>query len=194
MTAVDAQLIDQLKWTGETICACFHVPGWKVGVSPMPAYGNVQAANIDYYSQALQILIESLELCLDEGLELDNVADRTLGVELDVDALLRMDSLTATEVEAKAIGAGYKTPNESRKRFDLKPVAGGDACYLQQQNYSLSALDKRDQMGPPLATPAAQPSLPAAAERPALPASNDLSMEDLAITAMELFELELTAA
>ncbi len=193
MTAVDAQLIDQLKWTGETICACFHVPGWKVGVSPMPAYGNVQAANIDYYSQALQILIESLELCLDEGLELDNVPDRELGVELDVDALLRMDTLTATEVEAKAIGAGFKAPNESRKRFDLPPVPGGDACYLQQQNYSLAALDKRDQMGPPLATPQ-QPALPAAPDRPALPAANQLSMEAISTKAMELLELEWTAA
>jgi HK97 family phage portal protein len=192
MTARDAQLIDQLNWTGVNVCGCFHVPGWKVGIAPMPAYGNVQAANIDYYSQALQILIESLELCLDEGLELENVTDRTLGVELDVDALLRMDSLTATEVEAKSIGAGFKTPNESRKRFDLKPVEGGDSCFLQQQNYSLAALNKRDQMGPPLATP--QPALPPAAERPALPAANDLSMEDLAIRAMELLELELTAA
>lgn len=194
MTAVDAQLIDQLKWTGETICACFHVPGWKVGVTPMPAYGNVQAANIDYYSQALQILIESLELCLDEGLELANVADRELGVELDVDALLRMDSLTATEVEAKAIGAGYKTPNESRKRFDLKPVEGGDACYLQQQNYSLAALNKRDQMGPPLATPAAQPALPAGPATLALPAAMDLSLEDIVMKATEFLEQELTAA
>lgn len=178
MTAVDAQLIDQLKWTGENVCACFHVPGWKVGVSPMPAYGNVQAANIDYYSQALQILIESLELCLDEGLELDNVKERVLGVELDVDALLRMDSLTATEVEAKAIGAGFKKPNESRARFDLPPVDGGDACYLQQQNYSLAALNQRDQQGPPLATPSVQPAPPAVP-----PASAKAIDEDLAILA-----------
>lgn len=164
MTAVDAQLIDQLKWTGETICACFHVPGWKVGVSPMPAYGNVQAANIDYYSQALQILIESLELCLDEGLELTNVEERELGVELDVDALLRMDSLTATEVEAKALGAGFKTPNEARARFDLKPVPGGETPYMQEQNWPLKMLAARELPARPLTPPAALPPAPSDAK------------------------------
>jgi phage portal protein BeeE len=33
MTAVDAQLIEQLKWTAETICSCFHVPSYMVGVT-----------------------------------------------------------------------------------------------------------------------------------------------------------------
>ena len=27
VNAVDAQLIEQLKWTTETVCACYHVPG-----------------------------------------------------------------------------------------------------------------------------------------------------------------------
>jgi hypothetical protein len=33
----------------------------------MPPYTNVQALNVEYYSQCLQILIEAAELCLDEG-------------------------------------------------------------------------------------------------------------------------------
>ncbi len=36
------------------------------------------------------------------------------------------------------------TPNEGRKEFDLKPVKGGDTVYLQQQNFSVEALAKRD--------------------------------------------------
>jgi phage portal protein BeeE len=55
-------------------------------------------------------------------------------------------------------------PNEARRRLNLKPVTGGDTPYLQQQNYSLEALSKRDSKDDPFATktPTA-PAKPAAA-------------------------------
>ena len=31
MTSTDAQLIEQLKWTSETVCSVFHVPAHMVG-------------------------------------------------------------------------------------------------------------------------------------------------------------------
>lgn len=140
MSAVDSQLIDQLKWTAEVVCSVFHVPPYMIGVGQMPTYNNIQALNQQYYSQCLQSLIEAAELCLDEGLELEP----DTGTEFDLDGLLRMDTATLIEAEAKAVGAGIKSPDEARKRMDLKPVAGGDTPYLQQQNYSLAALAKRD--------------------------------------------------
>ncbi|EBB2812037.1 portal protein [Salmonella enterica] len=36
------------------------------------------------------------------------------------------------------------TPNEARKSENLPPLAGGDSLYLQQQNFSLEALARRD--------------------------------------------------
>jgi phage portal protein BeeE len=36
------------------------------------------------------------------------------------------------------------TPNEAARRLNLPPVAGGDAVYRQQQDFSLEALAKRD--------------------------------------------------
>ncbi len=44
------------------------------------------------------------------------------------------------------------TPNEARKRENLPPLAGGDALYLQQQNYSLEALSRRDAREDPFAS------------------------------------------
>jgi HK97 family phage portal protein len=166
MTAVDAQLIDQLRWTDERICACFHVPLWKVSAGPMPAYGNVQAANIEYYSQALQALIENLEELLDEGLG----TGINLGVEFDLDALLRMDSATQMDIAVKGVGGAIYAPNEGRKIFDLPQVRGGDTPYLQQQNYSLDALDRRDE-----ANPAPSSTTPGrrVSDRESLPASSD---------------------
>lgn len=150
VNAVDAQLVEQLKWTAETVCSCFHVPPYMIGVSTAPSYNNIEALNQQYYAQCLQSLIENAEICLDEGLELP----RPYGTEFDLEGLLRMDTAAKVKAAADAIGAGFLKPNEARRQFDLKPVKGGDTPYLQQQNFSLAALDKRDR-GDPFAKPAA---------------------------------------
>lgn len=150
MSAVDAQLIEQLKWTAEVVCSVFHVPPYKLGIGTMPALQNIQALNVEYYTQALQILIESIELCLDEGLGLgEGTPNVDLGVEFDLDGLLRMDSVTQMEVLDK--GKNLLKPNEARRRINLGPVPGGDAVYRQQQDYSLEALAKRDASDDPFA-------------------------------------------
>lgn len=160
MTAVDAQLIEQLKWTAETVCACFHVPGYMVGVGSAPPYTDIQSINLQYYNQALQNLIENFEVLLDEGLELPT-SPRELHVECDLSALLRMDSKTQTEVLTAQVGGGYLMPNEARAELDRKPVKGGDTCYLQQQNFSLAALDARDKAGPAPLVPGPSSAAPA---------------------------------
>jgi HK97 family phage portal protein len=151
MSAHDSQLIEQLKWTSEVICSVFHVPPYKIGVGQMPSYNNIQSLNVEYYSQCLQSHIEAGELCLDEGLEIKNGA----GTEFEVDNLLRMDSITQMEVLDKS--KGILSPNEQRKKLDLKPKKGGDSPMLQQQNFSLEALAKRDAQADPFgsAKPAA---------------------------------------
>lgn len=145
--AVDSQLVEQLQWSAKTIASTFGIPGYKLGIEAPPAYNNVEAINQEYYSQALQIHIESIELALDEGLELPS----GYGTEFDLDGLLRMDTATMVKSIADSVKAGVMTPNEGRKRIGLSPVAGGDSPYLQQQNYSLAALDKRDSSADPFA-------------------------------------------
>lgn len=145
VSATDSQLIEQLKMTAETVCSCFHVPGYKVGVGPMPMNNNVEALDQQYYSQCLQTLIESLELCLDEGLGLPD----HYGVELDLDGLLRMDTATLTSTLKEGVSGGMLSPDEARRKLGYGPVAGGATPYLQQQNFSLAALAKRDALANP---------------------------------------------
>lgn len=158
VTATDSQLIEQLKWTAEVVCSVFHVPPYKIGIGQMPTYNNIQALNVEYYSQALQSLIEAAELCLDEGLGMD----QNKGTEFDLDGLLRMDSVTQMEVMDKA--KGIFSPNEMRRRFDLPAKPGGDSPYLQEQNYSLEALAKRDARPDPWASEQPAPADPPAVE------------------------------
>jgi len=166
ITATDSQLIEQLKWTAEVVCATYHVPPFMIGVGPLPSFSNIEALNQQYYSQALQTLIKAAQLCLKEGLALPD----TLGVHFDLEELLMMDTATKTKTIKDAISAGVLSPNEGRAKFNMMPVQGGDTPYMQQQNYSLAALDERDKAGPPLATPATTTAPP--------PRSADESLEN----------------
>lgn len=149
MSAVDAQLIDQLRWGAEAICRAFHVPPFKLGIGPQASYQNPEALNGIYYSDCLQTHIEAWELCMDEALGLTGTTTgRRLGVELDLDGLLRMDSATQIKTLAEGVKGAIYAPNEARAKLDLPPKPGGDTPYMQQQNYSLAALDERDRNDP----------------------------------------------
>lgn len=151
--AVDAQLVEQLKWSAETVASAFQVPAYKIGVGAPPSYNNVEALDQQYYAQCLQKLFECIELCLDEGLGLNEgkIGGRTLGTEFDLDDLLRMD--TATQVKTLTEGLkGIYASNEARKKLNLPPTPGGDAVLAQQQNFSLEALAKRDAKDDPFAS------------------------------------------
>lgn len=159
MSATDSQLIEQFKLTAEMICTAFHVPGFKVGVGPMPSGQKIADLNQIYYSDCLQSLIEEWEACMDDGLALPS----RLGVELDLDGLLRMDLGSLVETLAAAVGGGIMAPDEARARLNMAAVEGGATPYLQQQNFSLAALAKRDALADPFATatqapPAAEPT------------------------------------
>jgi HK97 family phage portal protein len=174
MTAAEAQMIEQLKWTAETVCSCFKVPGYMIGVGAAPKYDNIEALNQQYYSQCLQSMIESIELCLDEGLGLSDVPQHTYGVEFDLDGLLRMDTATQYKTISDGVGGGFLTPNEGRSKIGYKPVTGGDTPYLQQQNFSLAALDRRDKSDDPFALePKKDQNTPSQAQQDAAAAAVD---------------------
>jgi HK97 family phage portal protein len=142
ISAKDSQLIEQLKFTGEMICAVYHVPPYKLGLGPPPQADNLAALNQQYFDQCLHPLVDGIEGRLDIGLE---VADPFEQVVFDTTELLRMDPAARFEAHGKAIGAAIMAPNEARKVENLAPQAGGDSLYLQEQNFSLAALERRDQ-------------------------------------------------
>ena len=145
MNSTDAQMIEMMKMSAEQVCSVFHVPGYMVGVGAAPAYNNIEALNQQYYTQCLQVRLESIELLLAEGLKLPP----DYCVEFDLAQLLRMDATARVDASAKRIGAGISSPNEERALDNKKPVTGGETPYLQQQNFSLAALAKRDALDNP---------------------------------------------
>lgn len=173
--ANDAQLIEQLKFTAEDVARCFHVPLYKLGLGPSPHGAmNIGAMNQDYYTQCLQTHIEAIELLLGEELALPD----NYGVELDLEGLLRMDPLSVADAQSKGVGAGILAPNEARQKLNLPPVKGGDTPYMQQQNWSLAALDERpnpSEAPVPSTDPTPLPP-PPPIDTPAKPEAKDLAL------------------
>src|SRR5690606_19428011 len=138
MKSADSQLVEQMRYSDEQICQPFGIPPFKIGIGSIPAGMKVDDINQLYYSDALQSHIEAMENLLDEGLKIG----RPLGVELDLEPLLRMDEGKRAEVATKLVGGGVETPNEGRLRFNLPPLEGGDTVYMQQQDFPLDQVRK----------------------------------------------------
>lgn len=153
--ARDAQLVEQLNWTALDVCTAFHVPPYKIGLGDPPNYNSAEQLNQEYYSGCLQIHIEQIESLEDVGLGMlvARGEKQFFGTEFDTDALLRMDTATRVKAASDAITGGGMTINEARNKYHgLPDVTGGDTVYLQQQNYSLEALAKRDAKSDPFAS------------------------------------------
>lgn len=155
MTAIDSQLSEQFKQSSESIAQAFHVPAFKLALGSLPAGLKVGDMNQIYYTDCLHSPIEEMEAALDEGLALPS----NMRTELELDNLLRMDQSAQADMLGKYVGGAIMAPNEARERVGLPPIKGGDAVYLQQQNYSLEALNDRDKANP-LAAKEAPPPVP----------------------------------
>ena len=98
-----------------------------------------------------------------------------------------LTGLTARQLQIWDSG-GLLSPNEARKKYQgFGPVDGGDTPYLQQQNYGLSALAKRD-ANDPFAKPK-----PAPVVTPP-PVDAQLPADQMAASLRDLLTKELEAA
>lgn len=160
MKGADSQLVEQMQYSDRQICQPFGIPPYIVGVGEIPAGMKVDDVMNTYYSLALQAHIEAMEYLLDDGLRID----RPLGVELDLEPLLRMDTAKRGEVWGKLANDGISTPNEARQQFGLGPLEGGDTVYMQQQDFPLDQvrLNKIQPIAPP--EPEPDPALDEASE------------------------------
>jgi len=162
VNAKDSTMVEQLKWSDEKVCSVYKVPPYKVNVGPMPTYQQSETLDRKYYSDCLQRHIESIESLIDDGLALP----ARFAAEFDLEDLLRMDFALKMDTAVKGVGGGIYSPDEARRKFNLRPVKGGGTPYLQQQNYSLAALDQRDKDNPFAKPPTPTPTAPTTPDAP----------------------------
>ncbi len=181
-TAQMMEAIEQLRWTVEDVARAFRYPLWMLG-GPMPPYTGPEMAMTAYYSQCLHPHIGNFERCLELGLSLS----KGLHTELDLEELMRMDTAALFEANNKAVQGGWMKPNEARFRANLEDTEGGDTPYLQQQNYSLAALNKRDTSADPFAKAPKEGTPSAAAPMPTSMPDGEKSVRDM----LDAFDFEI---
>jgi HK97 family phage portal protein len=159
LTATDAQLIEQLRYSVEDVARVYRVPLFLLGDSTKVSYRNSEQLNRAYYSGCLQYHIESLEARFDAAFKLPN----DTYIEFDLDPLLRTEIDIRFTAYQTAIKSGFKTINEVRAKEGDAPVAGGDEPLMQVQYVPLSQLK----------TAAVAANNPAPPAPPAPPASGD---------------------
>ena len=139
-TSVDNQYLEQLTWTTEQIAMVYAVPLFLLNSSKGAAYARNEPLIQLYHDEALAPLITGFESGMEGGLELSP----PLGVEIDVDDLIWLDTDARTRAANETVRGGVLSPNEARfTYFGRKPVKGGDTPYMQQQQWPIEALADR---------------------------------------------------
>lgn len=132
----DAQLVEAQRMSLEDICRVFGVPPPLVGELSHATLNNAETLVQHFLSMSLGSYLEHTERAFDRLFALSGGMEY---VELDTSALLRTDFAGRIEGLTKAVQGGLMTPNESRSREGLGPIAGGDSAYLQRQ---MTPIDK----------------------------------------------------
>lgn len=130
--SVDAQMVEQLRYSDEQICQPFGIPPFKVGLGTIPSGLGVDAINQLYLDDALLAHILSMETLLTEGL-----GATPYKIDLDESVLMRMDATRKAEYHKTLIDGSIETINDARIEFNLPPLDGGNTVYMQMQDMPL---------------------------------------------------------
>ena len=136
----DSQFVEQMQLSGRQVCMAYHIPPFKVGVEPAPAYQNAVATlNQIYFSDGLQKPISDFEKAFTDGLELP----AGVRFKFDLDGLIQMDGETQMRTLGEGASKALLAPNEARQRLNLPPKPGGEKLWLQEQNWPMEDLAER---------------------------------------------------
>lgn len=130
-TNVESQLLEQRRYQVIEVCRWHRVPSFKLGDLDRMTFSNVEHVRIDYTTNALMPWNirwkQSVYRCL---LTPEQRRDGFYA-ELSVEAHLRGDFKTQTEGFKALLEKGALSINEVRAWFNLNPVPGGDAHFIQ---------------------------------------------------------------
>jgi hypothetical protein len=159
MTAVDAQLIEQLRYSVEDVARVYRLPLFMLGDLTKVSYSSSEQLTRIYWAGCLSAHMRSIEWRMSQFFGMDG---RREYLEFDLDELFRTELQARTESLARSVLAGIRTPNEARRIEGLNKIQGGDTTFMQQQMVPVSTLAARTDLAQ---RPSAPPPAPAEPER-----------------------------
>jgi HK97 family phage portal protein len=140
ITAQDAQLIEQMRFSVEDVGRVFRVPPFLLGDTNRVTYRNSEALARAYLSGCLANHIEAMQ----------RRWERAFQFPMNYQIRYDLSQFLASEIDVRylayqqALNAGWMSINEVRGKEGLPPVEGGDEPRVQMQYVPLSAAN-----GPP---------------------------------------------
>lgn len=141
LTPKDAELIATRSFQVKDVCRLMNVPSVLVNdTDSSTAWGSgIDSIISGFYKFGLRPYLERIENSILVNL-LPPEQRVNIVAEFDFDALLRADYITRLKALKEGITAAIYTPNEARKKENLKPQVGGDKLYLQAQMVPIDIL------------------------------------------------------
>lgn len=191
ITAQDAQLIEQLRWSVEDVARVFRVPPFMLGDTTKTSYRNSEQLARAYLSGCLSYHIDALEQRFARAFEFP--IDYEL--KFDLSALLRAEIDVRFQAYQTALQSAWTTINEVRANEGLAPVEGGDEPHIQMQYVPLSESGKLGAAPPtPLAPAAPAAPAPAAPAEPPADEPAELALDGALVRRLVRQRLQRRAA
>lgn len=158
ITAQDAQLIEQLRYSVEDVARVFRVPPFMLGDLSKVTYRNNETLVRIYMSNCLGFHIEALEQRFARAFDFPQHFE----VRFDLSGFLRTEIDVRYTAYAQALNGGWISANEVRAAEGMEAVDGGDEPRVQTQYV-------------PLSQASGSPPTPAPAPAPPPPGNNSIS-------------------
>lgn len=145
-----AQMIDTRVFQVREVARIFRVPLHKIGDLERATFSNIEHQAIEFVQESILPWAVKFEQECNRKL-LTDAEKGKIEVKLNLDALLRGDTLSRYQAHNLALMGGWQTRNEVRRKESLPPIEGGDKL-LQPLN--MAPIDQA--AGEPPAVPAAK--------------------------------------
>lgn len=168
ITAQDAQLIEQLRWSVEDVGRVFRVPSFMLGDTTKVSYRNTEQLVRAYLTNCLDFHIKAIEERFQQAFEFD----QGFRFELDLSAILRTEIDVRYTAYQTSLNSGWLSINEVRAQEGLKPIDGGEVPRVQVQYVPIN---EPSTGAKPMLTPGPGPGEPAdpAPPTPELPPADE---------------------
>lgn len=134
ITAQDAQLIEQLRWSVEDVARVFRVPPFMLGDMSKVSYRNTEQLARAYLTNCLGDHLRAIEVRLARAFEFP----LNYEITFDLSAMLRTEIDVRFTAYQQALNGGWQSINEVRAQEGLGPVEGGEEPRVQMQYRPLS--------------------------------------------------------
>ena len=121
---VDAQFLEQRKFSVEDIARIMRVPNHMIGDLSHATFSNIEHQAIEFVQFSLMPWVKAIEMEFDRKIFRED-EKKKYSVKLNVDGLLRGDIVTRAQLYQSAINSGWMTRDEARQLENMNALSDG---------------------------------------------------------------------